>query len=396
MPHWDFIIGDRFGNPLAELTNATAREVYLPLSRIATGNFTVQTNNPNVNLLRSMDQVTIKTYRDGILMTNGPCVPSYNKSVSATSRTVQFNFASAGWRLARRIIPSSKSVAGVTYPADLATNPNDTTDIGAMAVAMINDCNTEVLPAGVTVMASDTGVRIGVVGVMGNTSVGPWNYKNALQGISDVSALLNGFDWLIEPTEALQDELGVQFGLFNAQLALGQIRPNVWFEYGDGKANVSAFTEVGDVSAVGNRFYSLPSGFPGSPATDVITDLNVSAINNSGVIYEDTLSNDLTTVAAQQQLVDENLLIRAFPRIVITFQPTVDQTPGVIPQYGTDFFLGDAVGFRAVEYGNETVNGYFRLYACKFDIDDQGNEIMTPTLLSSDVSDVITTSPVGV
>jgi flagellar motor switch protein FliM len=45
---------------------------------------------------------------------------------------------------------------------------------------------------------------------------------------------------------------------------------------------------------------------------------------------------------------------------------------------------GDVVTFRAVEYGVETINALFRVYAIDINIDDEGNVLAAPTLISQD------------
>lgn len=387
------MLTDNQGEPLAELRNAHSRNLYLPLGRINTGSFVIDNLNPYVKLCQQIDLTFVKAYRETgelgkVLMSNGPLVPAYQKSVSDSQRQITVNFAGIGWRLARRIIEETKSVAGYTFgwPSPM--------DRGAMVAQIINSLNNAPVPDSRIPQAfMDTGIRVGsIVGGLPAqyTTVGPWNYQNALQGILEICSTLDAPEWVIVPIEALNDGgPGVVFGELAIQPTFGGVRPNCVWEYGDGKHNVVSFNQTGDGTVLMNRGYSLPSGFPSS-TTDtsgagVLSNYDLASILGRRVLYEDIVTADLTTSVTRQAIIDQALSIQKQPKIVITFQPSVDETPGVVPQYGVDYGLGDVVQFRAVENGVETVNALFRIYGITFAIDDEGLETPTPVLISQDV-----------
>lgn len=379
MAEWQYILASAVdGTVIGEVENARARTLSKPLNRVPTGSITVDTNNPMIASLRGVDQVLMKAYRNGSLMCLGPLVPSYQKVVNDQSKTLLVNFSGVGWRLSRRIIESSKSNTGVTY------GPGGSfTDRGGIVKTIIDELNNVTgLP--------DTGIRVPTPVPTSTVTVGPWYYKNALQAISDLSATLDGFDWQIIPNEPVGDSLGLAIGTFNCAQALGTTRPDLIWEYGDGKLNVASFTETGDFTGALNRAYSLPPAFPDDASQSVLTWNELASPagfypprNASPFVYEEVLASDLATDDMRMRLLQESVKVRKQPRTVVTFQPVVDNGQG-LPQYGTDFVEGDIFGFRAVEYGIETINAFMRCYQVDFVIDEEGNETATPTLVSQD------------
>lgn len=382
MATWLFAVTDRLGNAYGELQDADNRNVNLLLDQITTGSFSIRTDNPLVNVLRQADQTFIKAYRNGVLLGHGPCVPGYQKQVDIQTKNMTVNWAGVGWRLGHRLIPASFSSAGVSYPANAAAG--GTMDRGQMAVAIINDLNSQPLPSGISPQLADTGIRIGSVPATTTTGVGPWYYQNALTAINQLSATLDGFDWEIAPTEPTPDATGLQLGTFNCAAAIGSYKQEVVFEYGDGKNNVASFTETGDFTGALNSAYSLPPGFPDAATQPVLSFGDAAAVVASGTIYSDVIAGDLTVDDMRNRLLVENVTVRKVPKRVVTFVPSNDLTPGVVPQFGTDFIVGDTFQFRAVEFGVETINAIFRCYGVQFSVDAQGNETATPVLISQD------------
>lgn len=379
---WTAVATDRFGTPIGEIAQASARKARFPLNQSRTFTFRVRRDHPLINVFRTVDQCMVKLYDDspGIptLRFDGPVI-DYQKQSQDGGGSLAVNCADVGWRVGKRLIEASKSKKGVSYPANAAAG--GTMDRGAMAASIINGLNAAYytgLPG-----SGDTGLRVGSVTPSSATGVGPWYYANALQSISALSATLDGFDFQILPTEPTRDATGLQLGVFNCGPVIGGPRPNTVFEYGDGKVNVASFTETGDAAGLLNRAYNLPPGFPDNATQDVLTQGDPTSVSSRGVIYEDVVQGDFTVDAMRQGLLQKHIATRKQPRTVITFQPTRDLTPGVVPIYGLDYAEGDIVRFRAVEEGVETVNALMRIYAVEMDIDEEGNATPRITLLST-------------
>jgi hypothetical protein len=412
--HWDFIVADRLGNELGELTGAKDRKVALPLSRIVTGSFTVDTSNNWTNILRELDQNMVKAYRNGVLMGQGPVITTQKVRSSGSQgsgSSMAVNWASIGWHLGIRLIEESKHTKGIEYG-----KPEESgwEDAGQMAVRIINGLNQSPLlpdhagganPNGITIPStagpvhpapanvlanaekagiipySDTGVRVGTVLPCQATNVGPWYYQNALGGISLIASTLSGFDWEIAPVEPYKDNIGMVFGLFNCQPSFGATKADVVFEYGVGKNNVGEFTELLDATGLLNRAYATPTGFPENATERTIMEYDWLSMEDRGNVYEDLIPSDAISEELRNRLLQNHVLVRGAPKSVITFKPTNDTTLGVMPEFGAEFELGDLVHFHAKEFGVETFDGLVRVYEADFEIDDLGNETMTPILI---------------
>lgn len=379
---WTAVAIDHRGTALAELQQASARQVRMPLNQARTFSFTVRRDNPLMSSLRQCDLTLLKVYDNSpgrpTLRFVGPII-GYQKQSQDGGGTLAVNCADVGWLIGKRIIESSKTPSGVSYPANAAAGA--TMDRGTMAATIINELNRADQPG--LPGSGDTGLRVGTVTPSSASGVGPWYYANALQSISALSATLDGFDWQILPTEPTADSIGLQLGTFNCGPVIGGTRPNSVFEYGDGKLNVASFTETADAAGLLNRAYNLPAGFPDNATQTVLTQSGATSMALRGVIYEDVVQGDFTVADMRSRLLTEHITIRGQPRTVISLQPARDLTPGVVPAYGSDYVEGDVVQFRAVEEGVETVNALFRIFAVQMNIDEEGNATPMVTLLST-------------
>lgn len=401
MPSWEFLLADNAGNVTAELTKIRERKVQMPLSRVVMGSFIMDASDPLVNTVRQTDLCFVKAYRDNVLMGQGPVINTQKvRSSSASSMTV--NWGGIGWRLGIRLIEESKKPTGIEYgkPAEAEWE-----DMGQMAIKIINGLNVATVggegvngivtkniinpygpaPAGpisgIILPQANTGIRVGTILPCARTNVGPWFYQNALQGISLLASPLSGFDWEIEPVEPFSDSIGLVFGTFNCQPNIGSTREDVAFEWGDGKHNVAEFTELIDGSGLLNRAYSTPEGFPENAKDPTLEFYDYVAMLERGTIYEDIIPSDAVTEELRNRLLQNQISVRKNPKAVITFKPTNDRAPGVLPTFRQDYNLGDIVIFRSVEYGVTTFEGLVRIYEVDFEIDDVGDETATPVLL---------------
>jgi hypothetical protein len=408
---WQFLVADNRGNVLGELNQAKERKVNLPMGRITNGSLVVDVSNPWANTLRKGDVTFIKAYRTNSLGTKklmgyGPVINTQKTRASGAGSQVSslvVNWAGIAWRVERRLIEASKTAKGLEYGT-----PEAPIETGQIAVKIIEDLNNGKLETGVgtgilhpynvehpilletglpigPLPQADTGIRIGNIGPTPTSTVGPWYFQNALSGISLVASTFSGFDWEVEPVEAYVDSLGIVFGKLNLAAAFGSHRADVVWEYGTGKNNVREFTELIDSSGNLNRAYSEPTGFPENATEEVIMQYDWNAIRERNYIYDDIIPSDIVAQDLRNELLKEHVNVRKQPKTVITFKPTSAYEPGVIPEFGTEYGLGDIFTFRSVEYGQETFNGLVRMYEAQFEIDENGNETITPILISQEV-----------
>lgn len=384
-----YLLTDRFGNEIAEIQDSDSRQTSLRLSRVTTGQFTLQTTNDLMPYVRGVDQALVQVYRNNLLIGHGPLTPNYSKTVSDQAKSIQVNWSGVGWRLGRRIIEASKSPSGLSYGSPVSP-PSGYIDRGVMCSSIINGLNVAPVPAPYDPKLADTGIRMGSVPTTSSTAVGPWYYKNALQAVSELAATTDPFEWNLRPTLPVADGTGLQIAAFDCATAFGSTLTDVMFEYGDGKENVASFTETGDFTGAMNRAYNLPTSFPdavndpNTPGSAVLTYEDWMAIQSRGFIYEDVIQNDLVVDDMRNKLNQNAVLVQKLPKTVVTFTPVVSSDPDVVPEFGVDYNLGDLVRFRAVEHDVETINGYFRIYGVTFTEDANGAETVNPILLSTD------------
>jgi hypothetical protein len=375
---WRFVLATLGGVNLGELRQATSRHVDLVHRGLDAGSFVVPLNHPLADVLSTGDAL-VKAYletSDGVkrLRVCGPIITVEENGDEQGNGTLAVTFGSVYWRMAFRLI--GKSNTGYSDGTAVAQK-----DIGSMAAALITRVQQ---PEGTTFDAGgDAGIRIGGLSAVRNGWIGPWYYKPVNEAISEMANVLDGFDFDVLPTEPTPDATGLQLGTFVAAPFLGEARPNVIFEYGAGKKNVSSYRKQLTNEALLNAGYQLPSGFPESATESVLTAFDAASIAARGR-YEGVVPGDLIVPEFRQQLVQEHVDIRKQARVVFTFTPTIANGYEI----GVDFDVGDIIGARVKSTvpGNEEIrfDGSVRCYAASFDIDDAGRAEPALTLIASE------------
>lgn len=381
---WTAVLADLDGEAYGELRDASSRRWKRVLNRPRTVSWTARADNPLIVPILSLDTTLAKFYEDGsgtnTLRFVGPIV-SYEKQRDAQGGTVAVVAQDAFWRLGHRLI--GKSAAGFTQGDVLRQ-----VDKGQIASGVLAAANA----------SGDTGIRMGTIETSSNGYAGPWRYKQADQAIAELSATMGGFDWDVAPVEPVADLAGVQIGALNVYTEIGSVKPDVIFEFGTGRHNVSSWRDVGDATALANSIFNLPPGFPEDTTQGVIAQQDSASIDSRG-LHEALVSADLIVDVLRQALVSEHLQIRRVPRRVITFQPIAEDPSGAdpatqrLPRLFTDYDVGDIVQFRCVERirtvdATGAVTGYaivttvdaaFRIFGAEVEIDDAGQA--TPSLV---------------
>lgn len=375
---WRFVLATLGGVNLGELRQASNRHVDLVHRGLDAGSFTVPLNHPLADVLSTGDAL-VKAYLETSAGTKslkvcGPVITVEENGDDQGNGTLAVTFGSVYWRMAFRLI--GKSTSGYSDGTALAQK-----DIASMAGALITRVQ---LAEGANVDAGgDAGIRIGSITPVRNGWIGPWYYKPVNEAISEMANVLDGFDFDVLPTEPTPDSTGLQLGTFIAAPFLGEARPNVIFEYGCGKKNVSSYRKQLSNEGLLNYGYQLPGGFPENATETVLSAFNAASIAARGR-YEGVVPGDLVVPELRQQLVQEHVDIRKRPREVFTFTPTVSDGYEI----GVDYNIGDIVGARVKSTvpGSEEIrfNGSVRCYAASFDIDDVGAAQPALTLIASE------------
>lgn len=389
---WSFIVTDLNGVVHGELARASARKVALPHKRVPSASCTVPLTDPLAPTLADTDCL-LKCYRTDsntgtkTLAFHGPVV-SVEENGSTEGHSLAVTAAGPFWRLAKRLIPASKLQAGVQFGSAGSTQV-----LGQIAHDILSNVNGE----------NFTGITPNVAGMQTATTqgwVGKWFLKNAAEGIAELSAGLNTFEFRVNPTEAAVTG-GVggwpQIGVFQTALTLGQSRPDAVFEYGTTRANVVSYSRpVTRDGMVTNALVSV-SGWPDSverdaagvekyhlvqraggalivppaaPASPAITarGLFEEVVDDAGIL-DDTL---------RWSIADYHVLIRQQPRQMITFNPA----PNARPAPFVDYDVGDTVRGRAIVNGILRFDALFRIWGISFDVDENGNEVVSLELVA--------------
>jgi len=386
---WSFVLCDASGQVLGELNDARDRKLRFALSQPATLAFKVRHQHPMAPLLRGMDRVLVKGYdnRTGTKVLRFLGVVTGREKVRRDlAGEVAVNATSPVWRLAKRLI--GRSQQGVSFGTALAP---------VTRASIVQSIIDGLLTGSNGAVASDTGVRSGTITSASSTYAGPWTYKPALQALNEVVGTLDGMDWVATPVEPVADAWGVKLCQVDASPVIGTYKPEAVWEFGDGRRNVAEWSEQLATEFLCNLPYHLPPGWPENATQQVVFAQDLDSILARGV-YEDVISADLSVDQLRTRLVQEHAALRSRPKQTVTFKPTPDYAVAgqAMPRLFTDFAVGDAVPFRAVERvetrnaATGAVTGYtklteiagtLRVYAAELSIDDDGAEQPEFTLI---------------
>lgn len=341
---------------LGEIRNATERQLTLGISRAATAQFSVRVDNPMfVELFREEDR-KLQIYDGATLRFNG-YITSSELGDGNTAPTVKINAADAAWKLAHRL--SGKSKAGTKYEGDKAKS----------ARKIINELNGE----------ADSGVKVEAEGAYeaggsGTYVAGP--YKTTLACVNDLAHGFDGFDWRMEPYIAEESKAGI----FVAKTVIGSAS-NAVFERGYGQKNVRSISYVRDVNTMVNRAFHLPDQGLEAEGSEVKMKNDAASEAFHGRFESIAEANGLSDSTLRERWLEEVIRVRKNPRYVVGMTLDYNDGTGRVPQYATDFNLGDTATARAVFNGETLFNGLVRIYQVRFEINEAGTATVTPVLV---------------
>lgn len=333
---WKFILRDLAGVALGELTNATDRELQIPLNGLPTCSFKIQNEEPLVERLLE-GEVLLSVYEGTTLRYHGDLITS-EEVVDQNGGSIVVTTAGLLWRLTKRLLGTTSVGWGLGDPF----NQYARDEIIRVALAGVN-------------ATSNTGVHWGtqVYTSLSYVYDPPWRFKKLSEAITELSAAMDGFDFEIDPVEPTSTSSGLRLGLLNIAPTIGFDRPNVAFEYGDGKQNVTSWKRSVDRSGLLNVGYHVP---PTDSVEPVVTASDAASIAARGRM-EEVIEGSVIALPLRQRLVDENVRVRRYPRQIIGFTPALSTYA-----YGTDFEVGDTVRVRAKVNGEPRVDAAVRVY----------------------------------
>lgn len=362
MASWSFILTDNAYNHVGEILNASERKVALPLSKLATASFRVRLDNPLADLLASCEGY-VKGYRDGVLRLFAPII-SAEEIADKDNASVMVNCVDAGWYMQKRL--AGKSAAGTIF--------GSATDRAQIVKQLLDTANAE----------GETGISTSAMPISAASAVtytaGP--YKPILECNSELAVSTDGFDWRIVPIENFDNGTvtGQKIAAFWAEPVIGQERLDAVFEWGTGRNNIVSYTRSVTRDTQANKVYHFTSNGPDAPGYPTLSAIDATSVANWKLL-EDLAQADLLDPTLRQRLVDTHVEVRKNPRQIITFQPHINPQGSMrVPDFGTDFDVGDLIPARA-KYGDTVrFDATFRLWGVEFAIDNHGVETPTFTL----------------
>lgn len=352
---WTFTVSNLAGSRIGEVLDAPERQVVRALSGPSVASFKVPVTTPLLTDLLTGD-LNLQCYRANALMFHGPIITTELAVEDETATPlIACGAADPSFRFEKR-------VAGQTPSGTLFNGVDRLT----AAESLIGTTNS----------ASETGVRT-LGQTCGSTSVyiaGP--YKKLSECIADLGNTLSGFDWRIDPTEYAAGKIGD----FKAAAVLGVTQAGAVFEY-EGRGNMRVPNFQRGIVDLANKVYSIPDDGPTS-SLSIRQAQDTASITARGLYEEVIDTSNITNATLRDAVLNDHILFRKNPRQVLTFSPDFSGGDGRVPEYGTDYVVGDTVRARVLYNNASLVDGFVRLYRMQFDIDENSRETLTPTVVN--------------
>lgn len=245
MPSWDFLLCNAQGEPLAELTTASGKQLKFSRNHFAEAQLVLSHSDAAAEVLMQAiaegPMPTMRAYRksdgqvNGTLRFNGYLAP-FTEDLSSDSRLITAQFRSPFGRL----YGDGSSGVGRYSGASVLASEQEQSLVARALIWLYGG----ILAAGVEepVMSgikspglSYAGLGIGALATTGVNRSITYQRANVGQAIINLSEALNGFDF----DETFVEE-GETLALFNTYVSQGEERPAAQFQFGPGTlANVA-------------------------------------------------------------------------------------------------------------------------------------------------------------
>lgn len=367
---WTFVLTDLSFVPQGEMLNLSDVSIKLPLNALDTLTFNMRLDNPFALQIADCEGY-IKAYRDGELRFFGPIL-SVDESGNANGAQLVVNAMSQGWIFSKRI--TGRSSTGTMYFSD------DRRYIMSQILATENThedmhIQEENAPAAPTPTA------------LAQYTAGPYKYVS--QCLVELTTGLDAFDWRVFPVENFEDNeiTSSKIGSFISSDLMATYQPEAVFEWGTtGRYNASEYTRrVSRTDQINVGIHIAPAGpdAPGYPTVYWPVPSAGSDSRSKWGLLEGVVDGDLTSLALRTQLAQEHFNVRNQPRKLVNITPHIADRNRRMPEYGTDYSVGDLVRVRSVYNGSERFNGWARVWAVEFAVSKEGTERVTLTLEES-------------
>jgi hypothetical protein len=359
MDRWTFILTKLDHTPLGEVNNATARKLSISLSKPSVASFSVKPSNPLLKYLFEDEDKLLQVWQNGTIRYWGPVISAqFATQDDGSQPSIAVTSADPAWRLAKRLAGKSKG------------GESNSGDKGNTAKHLIDVTNSE----------DDTEIETESVesASTGTYVAGP--YKPVLTCIGELAHGLDGFDWYIAPKTGSSSKIGT----LKLAGVVGSEKPAAIFEYGTGRKNMRNMSFIRDLSGTINRAFHIPDeGLEGEGGEVVVSAEDATSIAARGLLEETVDLTGVTNKTLREEWCQNNVQVRKVARRVLAMTADfVDPANAAhVPQFGTDYFIGDRVPARAMKEGVVLFNGLTRVYQVDIEPDDNGVAKVTPILV---------------
>jgi hypothetical protein len=337
VPAWSFLLADQFGSGLAELATGAGRS--LTFTRNAYPEATVTLSHDDDAASKFFAALsggipTLRAYRDGVLRFHGEFAPSTEDLEEDAHLSLLFRGPFA------RLIGYGQSRGRFTAASRIFT----ATDAGQIAKTLIDEATGSGVATTGTIQASKTRDRT-------------YQYANIGEAITNLTRVLDGFDFEVTPIEYTAGKIG-QLTVYASQGS--NLSSTVRFQYGP--------QTLANVRSVSRQIeppinYARVLGANGLPA--VKQDAGSIATYGYWIVQE-----SMSDVSEQTTIDDKaQALLRPNPIKVVAFSPD----PTLAPAPWDDYWLGDTVSFFG-RRGAFSEDVTARINKITVVIDDEGNE----------------------
>jgi hypothetical protein len=354
---WTLVPTTLAGSPVGQLRDAYDWTMTLGLSKVPTSTLRVRGDDP-IAQYAHQDDLLLRVYDPEKVLRAHMLLAAVEEEGDETGMKMGLSFVGPAWRLDRRF---------------LTTSPNGTTftnqDKLVIVKSVLDSLNA----------ANQTGIKTQSMSAGSTTTYTVEVLKSTLEVIQDLGDTLDGFDWVVDPIEPeATSEANVPYiGEFRGAATIGENQEEAVFEFATGKRNVRTWRHSKSWEGLGNRVFHVADSGVTAPGVPLIFAQDNTSITDRGLYEGIADATGLVDATLRQQLVAEHVAVRRVPRSLYQMTPTDD--PSRVPQFGTDYDLGDIVTLRAA-HGTIAHNGLIRVYGVTISRDINGKISQQPLL----------------
>lgn len=391
---WQVILTGLDYVPVGEITALFDFTLTKPLNAADTCSFRVRYDNPLYEQLDSLE-CNVKIYRDDVLEFFGPVI-TCETSGSSEAASAAVTCQSPAWILDRTFTSATSTTEDKgAYFTRVASN--------AVGFGWGQYYFSGFAPLiGETLNVSPLWFAPFTVGTnLVPTLATPGENKTLQTVLGEISAGIDGFDWIIVPTEPTPRvpsgapvgyPIFPSIGTFTGAATIGQARPEVIFEWGMGQRTLSEFQNITSREeqttflrtsftddAGATKTAQWPDVGPFFDYEPLVTDPDT---RKWGILSGD-VSLDIPSDPVRLEILKGARELRKQPKRRLAITPR-GSYPGEAnpPAYRTAWNIGDTVGVRiAGATGKMRINASVRIYAVQFALSDNGTEKMTLTVV---------------